>query len=49
MRAWSPCMPKPGADVLPSAPSKPYPLEVRAQIATLIAGIILSHQLEVAL
>jgi hypothetical protein len=48
MRAWSPCTPKPGAEVLPAAPSKPYPLEVRAQIATLIAGIILGQQLEVA-
>lgn len=47
MRAWSPCMHEPGVAVLLSAPSIPYPLEVRGQIANLIAGIILNQQLEV--
>lgn len=49
MRAWSPCLPKVEAKtLLPSTPSPTYPLEVRAQIATLLAGIILSQQLEVS-
>lgn len=48
MRAWSACLPKLEAEtLLPSALSPPCPLEVRAQIATLLAGIILSQQLEV--
>jgi len=48
MRAWSPCLPKLEAKtMLPSVPSPPYPLEVRAQITILLAGIILSQQLEV--
>ena len=47
MRAWLSAIPKPGAVVLPSAASQPYPLEVRAQITSVLAGIILSRELEV--
>jgi hypothetical protein len=47
MRAWLSAIPKPGAEVLPSAASQPYPLEVRAQITSVLAGIILSRELEV--
>lgn len=48
MRAWSACLPKLEAEtLLPSPPSPSCPLEIRAQIATLLAGIILSQQLEV--
>jgi hypothetical protein len=48
MRAWLAAIPKPGAELLPSAAvSPPYPLEVRAQITSVLAGIILSRELEV--
>jgi hypothetical protein len=48
MRAWLSAIPKPGAELLPSAAaSPPYPLEVRAQITSVLAGIILSRELEV--
>ena len=48
MRAWSACLPKLEAEtLLPSPPRPGCPLEIRAQIATLLAGIILSQQLEI--
>lgn len=47
MRAWTPCMQKPCAEILPlSAISQPYSFDVRAQITTILAGIILTDQRE---
>ena len=49
MRAWSACAQKPGVEaVLSSAPSQPNSLDVRVQMASLLAGIILSRPLEAA-
>ena len=49
MRAWTPCMPKAGADVVsPSVATSPCPQDIRAQLAVLLAGLILGRQLEVS-
>lgn len=48
MRAWTPCLQKPCAETLPSSGiSPPYSFDVRAQITTILAGIILAGQREV--
>jgi len=49
MRAWSSCVPKPtpGTTLLPGAAAS-YSVDVRAQIATILAGMILGYQPEVS-
>jgi hypothetical protein len=47
MRAWSPCMQHAAAEIAPppaTAPSCPH--DIRAQLAVLLAGLILGQQLE---
>jgi hypothetical protein len=47
MRAWTPCLQKPCAETLPSSGiSPPYSVDVRAQITTILAGIILTKHRE---
>ena len=49
MRAWSACMPKPtpGTTLLPSA-APSCAVDVRSQIATILAGMILGREREVS-
>ncbi len=49
MRAWSSCIPKPTAEtvLLPGA-APACSVDVRAQIATIVAGMILGRQPEVS-
>ncbi|MCC6153792.1 MAG: hypothetical protein IT367_08555 [Candidatus Hydrogenedentes bacterium] len=48
MRAWS-CLPNPAAEVLPPpAATSSCPQDIRAQLAVLLAGLILGQQLEAA-
>jgi hypothetical protein len=47
MQAWTPCMQEPCAETQPpSAITQPYAFDVRAQITTILAGIILTKQRE---
>ena len=48
MRAWSTCMPNTVTEVISPAVAIPScPQDIRAQLAVLLAGLILSQQLEV--
>ena len=47
MRAWSTCMPDTDAEVTsPADAVPPCPQDIRAQLAVLLAGLILGQQLE---
>jgi hypothetical protein len=47
MRAWSPCMEKCGPETpLPFVLRPPCSLDVRGQVANILAGIILNRELE---
>jgi len=48
MRAWSPCMKNAAAEAAPRLNTTPvYPLDVRSQLAGILAGMILGQQLEI--
>jgi hypothetical protein len=47
IRAWSACVQKPGVEAVPpSAPRPTNPLDVRVQMASILAGVILGGPLE---
>jgi hypothetical protein len=48
MRAWSPCMQNAAAETAPWPDMpQPCPLDVRTQLAGILAGLILDQQLEI--
>lgn len=48
MRAWSPCTPNAPAEVVaPTVATSTCPHDIRAQLAVLLAGLILGQELEV--
>jgi hypothetical protein len=48
MRAWSPCMKTAAAETAPLPDTiPPYPLDVRTQLAGILASMILGQQLEI--
>lgn len=47
MQAWSACVQKPGVEAVPpSAPRPTNSLDVRAQMASILAGVILGRPVE---
>ena len=46
MRAWSPCMSAAAEATSPAVATSVCPQDIRAQLAVLLAGLILGQQLE---